>query len=151
MDSNHIPSCTSAGSVLQMCNVSWKSNKRFRRSCAYKVHGRTDRVIPIYPPNFVCGGYNNNFHVGYVNIWNTWDSLNLYATFLINYILHIQNMALLCIIVTYLLWAKLKTITFLAFSSNGGTSSSRLWLKSWKTKTYPLQYQLCLAQWWYVM
>jgi hypothetical protein len=21
---------------------------------------RTDRVIPIYPPNFVCGGYNNN-------------------------------------------------------------------------------------------
>ena len=20
--------------------------------------GRTDRVIPIYPPNFVCGGYN---------------------------------------------------------------------------------------------
>ena len=22
--------------------------------------GRTDRVIPIYPPNFVCGGYNNN-------------------------------------------------------------------------------------------
>jgi hypothetical protein len=21
---------------------------------------RTDRVIPIYPPNFVCGGYNKN-------------------------------------------------------------------------------------------
>ena len=27
-----------------------KSNKLFRRSCAYKVHGQTDRVIPIYPP-----------------------------------------------------------------------------------------------------
>jgi hypothetical protein len=25
------------------------------------MDGRTDRVIPIYPPNFVCGGYNNNF------------------------------------------------------------------------------------------
>ena len=22
--------------------------------------GRTDRVIPIYPPNFVCGGYNES-------------------------------------------------------------------------------------------
>jgi hypothetical protein len=22
------------------------------------MDGRTDRVIPIYPPNFVCGGYN---------------------------------------------------------------------------------------------
>jgi hypothetical protein len=22
----------------------------------------TDRVIPIYPPNFVCGGYNNKNH-----------------------------------------------------------------------------------------
>ena len=43
-------------------------------------------------------------------------------------------MALLCIIVTYLLWAKLNTITFLAFSSNGGTSSSWLWLKSCKNK-----------------
>ena len=44
LDSNHIPSCTSAGSVLQMCKVSWKSNKSFRRSCAYKVHA---------PPLFV--------------------------------------------------------------------------------------------------
>jgi hypothetical protein len=40
----HVPckcnssSCTSAGSVLQMCKVSQKSNKPFRRSCAYKVH-----------------------------------------------------------------------------------------------------------------
>ena len=41
MDSNHIPSCTSAGSVLQLCKVSQNSNKLFRRSCAYKVH---------YPP-----------------------------------------------------------------------------------------------------
>jgi hypothetical protein len=24
-----------------------------------QTDGRTDRVIPIYPPNFVCGGYNN--------------------------------------------------------------------------------------------
>jgi hypothetical protein len=23
--------------------------------------GRTDRMIPIYPPNFVCGGYNNHW------------------------------------------------------------------------------------------
>ena len=49
LDSDHISSCTSAGSVLQLCKVSQKSNKPFRRSCAYKVHGRTDRVIPIYP------------------------------------------------------------------------------------------------------
>ena len=38
LDSNHIPSCTSAGSVLQLCKVSQNSNKPFRRSCAYKVH-----------------------------------------------------------------------------------------------------------------
>jgi hypothetical protein len=24
-----------------------------------RTNGWTDRVIPIYPPNFVCGGYNN--------------------------------------------------------------------------------------------
>jgi hypothetical protein len=30
----NIPSCTSAGSVLQLCKVSQKSNKPFRRSCA---------------------------------------------------------------------------------------------------------------------
>jgi hypothetical protein len=36
-DRNHIPSCTSAGSVLQLCKVSFKSNEPFRRSCcAYK-------------------------------------------------------------------------------------------------------------------
>jgi hypothetical protein len=23
-------------------------------------YGRSDRVIPIYPPNFVCGGYNED-------------------------------------------------------------------------------------------
>ena len=34
--SNHIPSCTSAGSVLQLCKVSFKSNEPFWRSCAYK-------------------------------------------------------------------------------------------------------------------
>ena len=38
MDSNHIPSCTSAGSVLQLCKISQNSNKPFRRSCTYKVH-----------------------------------------------------------------------------------------------------------------
>ena len=38
LDSNHISSCTSAGSVLQLCKVSQKSNKPLRRSCAYKVH-----------------------------------------------------------------------------------------------------------------
>ena len=36
-DSNHIPSCTSAGSVLQLCKISLISNKPFRRSCAYEV------------------------------------------------------------------------------------------------------------------
>ena len=38
LDSDHISSCTSAGSVLQLCKVSQKSNKPSRRSCAYKVH-----------------------------------------------------------------------------------------------------------------
>ena len=38
LDSNHILACTSAGSELQLCKVSSKSNKLFRRSCAYKVH-----------------------------------------------------------------------------------------------------------------
>jgi hypothetical protein len=38
LDSNNIPSCTSAGSVLQLCKVSQNTNKPFRRSCAYKVH-----------------------------------------------------------------------------------------------------------------
>jgi hypothetical protein len=38
LDSNHIPSCTSAGSVLQLCKVSQNSNKPVRRSCTYKVH-----------------------------------------------------------------------------------------------------------------
>jgi hypothetical protein len=36
LDSNHIPSCTSADSVLLLCKVSFKSNEPFRRSCAYK-------------------------------------------------------------------------------------------------------------------
>ena len=35
-DRNHIPSCTSSGSVLQLCKVSFESNEPFRRSCAYK-------------------------------------------------------------------------------------------------------------------
>ena len=35
-DRNHIPSCTSAGSVLQLCKVTFKSNEPFRRSCTYK-------------------------------------------------------------------------------------------------------------------
>ena len=38
LDSDHISSCTSAGSILQLCKVSQKSNKPLRRSCAYKVH-----------------------------------------------------------------------------------------------------------------
>ena len=38
LDSNHISSSTSAGSVLQLCKVSQKFNKPLRRSCAYKVH-----------------------------------------------------------------------------------------------------------------
>jgi hypothetical protein len=42
LDSNHIPSCTSAGNVLQLCKVSQNSNKPFR-SCACKVHDLTFR------------------------------------------------------------------------------------------------------------
>jgi hypothetical protein len=38
LDSDHISSCTSAGSVLQLCKVSQKFNEPFRRSCTYKVH-----------------------------------------------------------------------------------------------------------------
>ena len=38
LDSDHISSYTSAGSILQLCKVSQKSNKPFRRSCVYKVH-----------------------------------------------------------------------------------------------------------------
>ena len=38
LDRDHISSCTSAGSVLQLCKVSQKFNKPLRRSCAYKVH-----------------------------------------------------------------------------------------------------------------
>jgi hypothetical protein len=38
LDSDHISSGTSAGSVLQLCKVSQNSNKPFRRSCAYKVN-----------------------------------------------------------------------------------------------------------------
>ena len=38
LDSDYISSCTSASSVLQLCKVSQKSNKPFRKSCAYKVH-----------------------------------------------------------------------------------------------------------------
>jgi hypothetical protein len=40
LDRAHISSCTSAGSVLQLCKVSKKSNKPLRRSCAYKVNMR---------------------------------------------------------------------------------------------------------------
>jgi hypothetical protein len=43
LNSNHIPSCTSAGSVLQLCKVSQNSNKPLRRSCTYKVHNPTFR------------------------------------------------------------------------------------------------------------
>ena len=46
LDSNHIPSCTSAGSVLQLCKFSQKFNKLLRRSCAYKV-------VPYTTPLFV--------------------------------------------------------------------------------------------------
>ena len=61
LDSDYISSCTSASSVLQLCKVSQKSNKPFRRSCAYKIHGRTEWFLYIHP-NFVCGGYNNGWN-----------------------------------------------------------------------------------------
>jgi hypothetical protein len=37
LDSNHIPSCTSAGRVLQLCKVSQNSNEPFRTS--WKEYG----------------------------------------------------------------------------------------------------------------
>ena len=37
LDDNYIPSCTSAYSVLPLCEVTSKSSKQFKRSCAYDV------------------------------------------------------------------------------------------------------------------
>ena len=51
LDSNHIPSCISAGSVLQLCKVSQKSNKPFRRSCAYKVPSSLAKGYDSGPPS----------------------------------------------------------------------------------------------------
>jgi hypothetical protein len=48
LDSDHISSSTSAGSVLQLCKVSQKSNKPFRRSCAYKVHDPPLIFVKLY-------------------------------------------------------------------------------------------------------
>jgi len=31
-----------------------------------QTDGRTDRVIPIYPPNFVCGGYKYSKSLKYI-------------------------------------------------------------------------------------
>jgi hypothetical protein len=39
---------------LKFHKVWWKSDKRFG-----SWSGQTDRSIPIYPPNYVCGGYND--------------------------------------------------------------------------------------------
>ena len=74
LDSNSIPSCTSAGSVLHLCKVSQNSNKPFRRSCVYKVHdppyswkyklnrrtdGQGDYYIPP-PQTLFAGGIKKN-------------------------------------------------------------------------------------------
>ena len=43
------------------------------------MDGRTDRVIPIYPPNFVCGGYKKECqhkHEQY-NMQNVAESMNI--------------------------------------------------------------------------
>jgi len=56
---NDLASCTSTYHVLPLYKVSLKSIKPFRRSCTYKIHGRTDgRTGWFLPPNFVCGGIN---------------------------------------------------------------------------------------------
>ena len=39
------------------------------------MDGRTDRVIPIYPPNFVCGGIKNSW------IWSKGGNFFLYGSF----------------------------------------------------------------------
>ena len=41
---------------LKFHKVWWKSDKR----CGswFGQMGQTDRPTPIYPPNYVCGGYN---------------------------------------------------------------------------------------------
>jgi hypothetical protein len=41
---NHIPSCTSAGSALKLCKVSFKSNEPFRRICTYKPISPYERI-----------------------------------------------------------------------------------------------------------
>ena len=69
MDSKHIPSCTSNLQVMYYKCVKFHKNPisglggvaltRYMDGRTYgRTDGRTDRVIPIYPPNFVCGGYN---------------------------------------------------------------------------------------------
>jgi hypothetical protein len=52
-DRNHIPSCTSAGSVLQLCKVSFKSNEPFRRSCAYTSPTLHTERISEYKLNYL--------------------------------------------------------------------------------------------------
>ena len=54
-----------------MCKVAYKCNKPHRRSCAYKVHGRTDMVIPIYPQTLLAGGILNTCWKSLVDIYGT--------------------------------------------------------------------------------
>ena len=57
LNQDYPPSCTSSGSVLQLCS--------FINICStvkVELHlkGITDRLIPIYPQNCVCKTYNNS-------------------------------------------------------------------------------------------
>jgi hypothetical protein len=45
-----------------------------------QTDGRTDRVIPIYPPNFVCGGYAHIFSLLFNKIMFIWYEIPLRST-----------------------------------------------------------------------
>ena len=41
------------------CTLDRQTDGRTDRQTERQIDGQTDRVIPIYPPIFVCRGYNN--------------------------------------------------------------------------------------------
>jgi hypothetical protein len=72
LDSNHIPSCTSAGSVLQLCKVSQNSNKPFILNFYETLHSCSTQPADVHEgipllskiPNFehhsiASGGYHS--------------------------------------------------------------------------------------------
>ena len=53
-DWDYLPSCTSSGSILQLCKVSSISFNLFRKSCAYKTTGQADGQGDTYIPFKTC-------------------------------------------------------------------------------------------------